>query len=75
MKSDVTPCGARTRKGTPCRQPVVPGRSRCHYHGGASLRGRDHPRYRHGGRTQEAIAQRREAAALSRMIRDLLGQF
>ncbi|WP_415188095.1 HGGxSTG domain-containing protein [Rhodomicrobium sp.] len=29
-------CGARTRAGTPCRRPKLPGRSRCRNHGGLS---------------------------------------
>jgi hypothetical protein len=29
-------CGAKTRRGTVCRQWPVPGRTRCHYHGGRS---------------------------------------
>lgn len=29
-------CGARTRKGTPCRCARVPGRKRCRLHGGLS---------------------------------------
>lgn len=47
-------CRAKTRAGTPCRQPT--GRStdhvdqgRCKLHGGRSLRGRSHPNFR-GGR-------------------------
>jgi len=30
------PCGARTRKGTPCAARCVPGRERCRMHGGLS---------------------------------------
>ena len=46
-------CGARTRKGTPCRRPAGwgtdhPGVGRCKYHGGATPRGADSPHYRHG---------------------------
>lgn len=29
-------CGARTRKGTPCRAKVLPGKARCRFHGGLS---------------------------------------
>lgn len=29
-------CGARTRKGTPCRAKALPGKKRCKFHGGAS---------------------------------------
>ena len=30
------PCGAKTRKGTPCRALCLPGRTRCRHHGGTS---------------------------------------
>jgi hypothetical protein len=59
MKSSITPCGAKNRKGTPCRQPVIPGRSRCHYHGGISLRGEESATYQHGYYTKDAKAQRK----------------
>ncbi|MEX2453669.1 MAG: HGGxSTG domain-containing protein [Rhodospirillaceae bacterium] len=29
-------CGARTRRGAPCRSPAVRGRARCRMHGGAA---------------------------------------
>ena len=29
-------CGARTRRGSPCRSPAVKGRERCRMHGGAT---------------------------------------
>jgi hypothetical protein len=29
-------CGARTRKGAPCRAKALPGKTRCKFHGGAS---------------------------------------
>ena len=29
-------CGARTRKGTPCKARAVPGKKRCRFHGGFS---------------------------------------
>nr|WP_280739655.1 helix-turn-helix transcriptional regulator [Mameliella alba] len=44
-------CGARTRKGTPCRAKSEPGRRRCKFHGGKST----------GARTPEGIARIREA--------------
>lgn len=28
-------CGAKTRKGTPCKAPAVAGKKRCRMHGGA----------------------------------------
>lgn len=48
MKTDKATCGAKTRSGTPCKKPPVPGRSRCHLHGGATPRGADHPNFKHG---------------------------
>ncbi len=46
-------CGAKTRAGTSCLQPAGwgtdhPGRGRCRLHGGCSLRGHLHPRYKSG---------------------------
>lgn len=41
-------CGAKTRAGTPCRSPVVAGRSRCRMHGGASRRGIESGTFKHG---------------------------
>jgi hypothetical protein len=42
-------CGAKTksRQGT-CKKPVSPGRTRCRIHGGATLFGVDHGRFKHG---------------------------
>lgn len=44
-------CGARTRKGTPCRNKSEPGKRRCKFHGGLST----------GARTPEGIERIREA--------------
>jgi hypothetical protein len=42
-------CSARGKQsGNPCRQPVVPGRQVCYYHGGASPRGLASPHWKHG---------------------------
>lgn len=53
-------CGAKTRSGTPCRRPAGwgtdhPGEGRCKLHGGASLKGHLHPRYKHGRYAQHEI--------------------
>jgi len=69
-------CHARTRQGTPCRQPAVSGKVRCRMHGGAEgIGGQPGNRnaLKHGHYTAEAIAQRREVAALIRACRDRLG--
>lgn len=52
-------CGAKTRKGTPCRCKSEPGRRRCKFHGGMST-GPKTPE----GRERIAQAQRRRWAAL-----------
>lgn len=41
-------CGARTRAGGNCRRGPRGKSKRCHLHGGKSLRGRAHPRFKHG---------------------------
>jgi hypothetical protein len=69
-------CGARTRRGTPCRQPAVTGRKRCRMHGGADGIGGqpgNSNAFRHGRYTADAIARRREVAALLRACREQLG--
>jgi hypothetical protein len=37
-----------------CRQLTAPGSDKCRFHGGWSLRGKDHPAYEHGDATQAA---------------------
>jgi uncharacterized protein YjcR len=68
-------CNARTRRGTPCQSPAVKGRKRCRMHGGADGGGApegNRNAWKHGHYTAEAIAQRREVAALIRACRDRL---
>jgi hypothetical protein len=55
-------CGAKTRAGTACQSPPVPGRRRCRLHGGLSPgapRGSRNGNYRRGDWTTEAIEERR----------------
>ncbi len=69
-------CGARTRKGSPCRSPAVRGRRRCRMHGGAAGSGAptgNRNAFRHGGRTAEAVEIRRLASGLVREARRLAG--
>jgi hypothetical protein len=68
-------CGAKTRAGPPCRQPAMKN-GRCRLHGGMSPgapRGERNGNYRHGLRTIEVAAQRRQAAAVRRELRRLVG--
>lgn len=54
-------CGAKSKRtGKPCRKPPVPGRTRCHLHGGASLTGSGHPRFKHGGYSQYLTPQEQD---------------
>ena len=89
MKSDTDPmqaanatprCTARSkRSGQPCRNPAVRGWTVCRMHGarGGAKPGKDHPNWKHGGRSQEAVAMRklvnamvREACLTSKTIGD-----
>ena len=56
-------CGAKTRSGTPCQKPALKGSTRCKLHGGASLKGLDSPRYKHGLYSKYAGASLREVLA------------
>jgi len=62
-------CGAKTRKGTPCRAFKVTGKKRCRMHGafaGAPKGNRN--AWKHGQRSREFVEQRKEAA---RKLREL----
>src|SRR5262249_53774199 len=70
-------CGAKTRRGTPCRSPAVRGRKRCRMHGGAhgsgAPSGERNGNYRHGLYTAEAIAEQKAIRAWLRSIRKIKG--
>ena len=72
---DLAPrCGARTRCGSPCRQPAVRGKRRCRMHGG---RGSGAPAgnrnaLKHGAWSAEARAWRRRVRELLREARALV---
>jgi glucans biosynthesis protein len=68
-------CGARTRSGAPCRSPAVQGKKRCRMHGGAAGSGAppgNQNALKHGEYTKQALADRRELAALIRNARALM---
>jgi hypothetical protein len=50
---DVKPCGARTRFGTPCRQPGMRPSGRCRMHGGRTPRGIANPNTKTGRYSQD----------------------
>ena len=62
-------CGARTRRGRPCRQAAVSGRTRCRMHGGAKGSGGPpgsrNGNFKHGFWTTESKRERRVARAKS----------
>ena len=66
-------CGAKTRKGGRCRQPAMKN-GRCRLHGGKSLSGIQHGRYKHGRYTRKAIEERRQLNCLLREVAALLRQ-
>ncbi len=50
-------CGAKTRAGHPCKRPAGwgtdhVGSGRCRMHGGASVKGVEHPNFKHGRRSK-----------------------
>jgi hypothetical protein len=66
-------CGAR-RRGTDqtCRAPAMKGKSRCRIHGGAGGSGGqpgNRSAFRHGRRSQEAVAARKAVTATLRLAR------
>lgn len=70
-------CSARSKRtGLPCRAPAVKGWAVCRMHGarGGAPSGERHGQYRHGMRTQEAIAERRSLAELRQMVRETLSE-
>jgi hypothetical protein len=72
-------CGAKTRKGTPCRSAAMKN-GRCRMHGGKSTGPRTAAgierirasRTKHGRYSQASIARRREAREAIRTLRALL---
>ena len=68
-------CGARTRAGSPCLAPCIKGRNRCRLHGGknpGAPEGERNGNYRHGRRTHDAMADKREAVMAFRQLRTLI---
>ena len=65
-------CGAKTRSGSQCQSPAMPN-GRCRMHGGMSSgapKGNKNA-FKHGRYTAEAIALRRDVAALLRAMKTL----
>lgn len=80
MKSDAYPmhhaprCTAKSkRSGNSCQAPAVRGWTVCRMHGahGGARPGPAHPNWRHGGRSNEAVALRIMVNALGREAREM----
>ena len=58
-------CGAKTRSGQPCKNPIVTGRKRCRMHGGAkgsgAPSGSANGNYLHGRNPKARMAIKRQA--------------
>src|SRR4051794_14459244 len=66
-------CGARTRRGSPCKGPAVQGKHRCRMHGGAYGSGAPtderHGHYKHGFWTKASVEIRSAAIGLIKCAR------
>jgi hypothetical protein len=62
------------RTGKPCQAAAVTGWGVCRFHGagGGGPKGERNGAYRHGERTAEAVAMRREIAGLTRLTRETM---
>ena len=70
---DAPRCGAKTRKGTPCKSPAMKN-GRCRMHGGASTgapKGNKNA-FKHGRYSAEAAAERRAVGELIRTSKQQL---
>jgi hypothetical protein len=64
MNNDKNICGAKAKStGKPCQRAPVKGRNRCKLHGGASLKGTDSARYKHGLYSKYAGSQLKDVLA------------
>lgn len=70
-------CGAKTRSGTPCKNPAIVGKARCRLHGGRSTGARTPEglaklralHWKHGRATTAAKAEAKRRAQIGRDIR------
>lgn len=72
---DAPRCTAKSKRtGLPCRNPAVRGWTVCRMHGarGGAPKGEANGAWRHGGRSKETEAARREAMQIMRACKGLL---
>ena len=70
-----TRCGAKTRKGLPCKSPAVHGKKRCRMHGGAEGSGApvgNKNALKSGFYTKEAIEKRKQFKEMIKSFRKSL---
>ena len=70
-----TRCGAKTRKGLPCKSPAVHGKKRCRMHGGAEGSGApvgNKNALKSGFYTKEAIEKRKQCKEMIKSFRKSL---
>ncbi|MDC1089796.1 HGGxSTG domain-containing protein [Emcibacteraceae bacterium] len=70
-------CGAKTRKGLPCKSPAVHGKKRCRMHGGAEGSGApvgNKNALKSGFYTKEAIEKRKQLEEMIRSYRVILNE-
>jgi uncharacterized protein YjcR len=68
-------CGAKTRKGRPCKSPAVHDKKRCRMHGGAEGSGApigNKNALKNGFYTKEAIEERKQLNEMMRSYRESL---
>lgn len=68
-------CGAKTRKGTPCRSPAFRGKKRCRMHGGAKGSGApkgNQNALKHGEYTRERLAEKKRLRQLMKEAQETL---
>jgi uncharacterized protein YjcR len=73
---DAPRCGAKTRKGTPCKSPGMKN-GRCRMHGGMSTgapKGNKNA-FKHGRYSAEAVTQRRAVRDLIRASKNQMKEF
>ena len=68
-------CGAKTRRGTPCKAPAANGKGRCRMHGGAKGSGApkgNQNAFKHGAYSKDSIELMKQVKAMMRESEELL---
>ena len=68
-------CGAKTRRGTPCKAPAANGKGRCRMHGGAKGSGApkgNQNAFKHGAYSKDSIELMKQVKVMMRESEELL---